>query len=301
MTINFEKLFKDYHIPTRNSNKNWVNICCPECRNPLDTHFNGGFNMLNPRYSCWRCGSHSWYDILSKVLNVPITEINRIVSGYNYVPLVKEEKRVGKAEHLDLPGFKLNDMERQYLINRGYDVPYLINKFHIRGGGIAGDWSYRIILPIYYNHILVSWTGRSILTKEQIKEYDIPRYKNLAIEQSVISPKEIFFNLDHSTKDSVILVEGPFDCLKGSDDTICSLGTSVTRDQELFLKNRYKKIFICFDNEYEAQNKARHLGMNLASIGMEVEVVNICEPFGKNDPGELTYEEVNEIKKELGF
>jgi hypothetical protein len=34
---------------------------------------------------------------------------------------------------------------------------------------------------------------------------------------------------------------------------------------------------------------------------MKVEVVNICEDFNKNDPGELTEEEVRQIKKELEF
>ena len=185
--------------------------------------------------------------------------------------------------------------------NRGFDVDYLQNKYHIRGGGIVGKWANRIIIPIWYKGVLVSWTGRSILPKEYIKKHKIPRYKNLSIEQSVVNPKDIFFNLDNSTGDSVILVEGPMDVLKMGDNTICSLGTSVTDEQILFLKNRYKKIFICFDNEPSAQTHGREVGINLSSTGASVELVNICEPFNKNDPGELTYEEVNEIKKELGF
>ena len=276
-----------------------VNINCPFCSNPPDTHFNGGFNFLSPRYSCWRCGSHSWYDALEKVLNVPFNQISKFVEDYKYISPVKETKRVAQAQFLDLPGYYLNEQEKQYLINRGFNTDYLQDKFHIRGGGIAGDWAYRILLPIYYKNVLVSWTGRSILSKAEIKRLGIPRYKNLSIEQSVIAAKDIFFNLDNSTKDYVMLVEGAFDVLKMGDNCICSLGTSVTPEQELFLKERYKRIFICFDNEYEAQEKAKHLGMNLSSIGMNVEVVNICEPFEKNDPGELTYDEVSIIKKEL--
>ena len=302
MAINFKKLFEDSHIQTRDAGT-WCNINCPFCKDPPDTHFNGGFDMLSPHYNCWRCGPHSWYDSLSKILNIPINQVKNITSSYNFYAPTKQ-KKVAKGENLNLPGFKLNEREKQYLLNRGFDIDYLINKFHIRGGGITGEWSYRIILPIYYKRVLVSWVGRTILSKEELKQYeamgiDIPRYKNLDIEQSVIAPKDIFFNLDNSTEDSVILVEGPFDVLKMGTQTICSLGTSTTREQELFLKTRYKNMFICFDNEYEAQEKARHLGRNLASLGMEVEVVNICEPFHKNDPGELTYEEVDIIKKEL--
>ena len=301
MAIDFKRIFDNAHIPTRNNVRNWCNINCPFCSNPPDTHFNGGFNILSPHYNCWRCGNHSWYDALSKILNIPFNQIDKFVESYKYISPVKETKRTAKAQHLDLPGYHLNEQEKQYLINRGYDVNYLQDKFHIRGGGIAGDWSYRILIPIYYKKVLVSWTGRSILSKEEIKRLGIPRYKNLSIEQSVIAAKDIFFNLDNSTQDYVMLVEGAFDVIRVGNNCICSLGTTVTHEQELFLKERYKKIFICFDNEYEAQEKAKHLGMNLSSTGMEVEVVNICEPFGKNDPGELTYEEVDMIKKELNI
>ena len=306
MAIDFRRIFKDSHIQIRNGGRNWTNINCPFCKDPPDTHFNGGFNSISPHYNCWRCGTHSWYDALSKVLNLPVNQISQFVKDYSYIAPVSEKKPVAKGENLNLPGFKLNEQERQYLLNRGYDIDYLINKFHIRGGGITGEWSYRIILPIYYKRILVSWVGRTILSKEELKQYEamgieIPRYKNLDIEQSVIAPKDIFFNLDNSIEDYVMICEGAFDVMKIGQNCICSLGTSVTREQELFLKNRYKKVFISFDNEYEAQEKARHLGRNLASLGMEVEVVNICEPFHKNDPGELTYEEVQLIKNELGI
>lgn len=301
MAIDFKRLFNDAHIKTRDDlSRGWTHINCPFCKNPPDTHFNGGFDMNNPRFYCWRCGSHSYYDAVSKILNISIRETKELFKSYSFIS-EKKAPRVAMAEKLDLPGYRLDENEKEYLRSRGFDPEYLQNKFHIRGGGICGDWSYRILIPIYFNHILVSWTGRSILDKQTIKELNIPRYKNLSIEQSVISPKEIFFNLDNSTNDEVILVEGPMDVLKMSDDCICSLGTSVTREQELFLRNRYKKVYIAFDNEPAAQDKARHLGMNLNSAGMKVEVVNICEDFNKNDPGELTEEEVRQIKKELGF
>lgn len=316
MAVDFKRIFDIHHIPTRNTSRNWVNINCPFCKNPIDTHFNGGFNVLSPRYNCWRCGEHSWYDAFSKLLFIPPQNVSEYVKPFQFISK-DTDKKVAKAEHLDLPGYTLNEEESQYLRNRGFDVQYLKSRFKIRGGGKYGDWSYRIIIPIYYKRVLVSWTGRSILTREQIKEYNIPRYKNLSIEQSVINPKSIFFNIDNSKNDSVMLVEGPMDVMKMGSDCICSLGTSMTREQELFLKQNYKTIFICFDNEPAAQEKAKKVGTNLASIGLNIEVVNICEPFVKeeifdeekqewikiykNDPGELSYDEVAEIRKELGF
>lgn len=300
--INFKKLFKDAHIKTRDDpSRHWTHINCPFCEKPVDTHFNGGFFSLKPTFNCFRCGVHSYYDAVSLTLNISISETHKLLKSYEYILKETFEKKVAKAEHLDLPGYHLDENEKEYLRGRGFNVEYLESKFHIRGGGIVGDWSYRILIPIYFNHVLVSWTGRSILPKDVIKELGIPRYKNLSIEQSVINSKEIFFNLDNCNGKEVILVEGPMDVLKMGDQTVCSLGTSVTREQELFLTNRFEKVYIAFDNEPAAQEKAKHLGMNLSSAGMKVEVVNICEDFNKNDPGELTEEEVRQIKKELNF
>ena len=300
--INFKKLFKDAHIKTRDDpSRHWTHINCPFCKKPVDTHFNGGFFSLKPVFNCFRCGVHSYYDAVSLTLNISISETHKLLESYEYILKETFEKKVAKAEHLDLPGYHLDENEKEYLRGRGFNVEYLESKFHIRGGGIAGDWSYRILIPIYFNHVLVSWTGRSILPKDVIEELGIPRYKNLSIEQSVINSKEIFFNLDNCNGKEVILVEGPMDVLKMGDQTVCSLGTSVTREQELFLTKRFEKVYIAFDNEPAAQEKAKHLGMNLSSAGMKVEVVNICEDFNKNDPGELTEEEVRQIKKELNF
>lgn len=49
-------------------------------------------------------------------------------------------------------------------------------------------------------------------------------------------------------------------------------------------------------NEKEAQDKARKLGLNLSSVGLEVEIIDAFGDFGKNDMAELTEKEVEKIK-----
>ena len=297
--IAFSKLFQKHGLEMRRS-KTWVNVNCPFCKNPIDTHCNGGFSEGVPAFNCWRCGKHNWAEALSLILNVSPIEAKKIARQYSSQSSLPIERKTSRGENLKMPGFEsFTDGEREYLENRGFDINYLKKKFGIRGGGIAGEWSYRILIPIFYNARLASWTGRSILPREIIDQDKIPRYKNLSVEKSEINPKDIFFNLDNSRNNSVILVEGPFDVLKMGDNTICSLGTSVTSAQKLLLLKRYKKVFIAFDNEPAAQEKAKKLGKDLNSLGLEVEVVNICEDFGKNDPGELVLDEVIGIKKEL--
>lgn len=298
--VDWKKLFEDMKVPQRRT-KGWSSVCCPFCRNPIDTHFNGGFCDKSLAFNCWRCGKHYWVEALSLVLNMSPFQARKVAETYGIIKKDSQDKSVSNdKKELVLPGSEiLNHAEYSYLRNRGFNIHYLQKKYGIRGGGIAGDWSYRIIIPIFFEGKLVSWTGRSILDRETIDRLRIPRYKNLSIEQSLVNPKEIMFNCDNSRGDAVILVEGPFDVLRMGDDCICSLGTSVTPSQKLFLQKRYKKVFIAFDNEEAAQEKGRKLAEDLNLLGVEVERVNICKDYNKNDPGELIQSEVNEIKKEL--
>ena len=211
------------------------------------------------------------------------------------------KKRVSMARHLDFPGLPLNEAERKYLEGRGLEPRYCTGKFGIMGGGISGEWRYRILIPVYLDHALVSWTGRSILSRDVQKEYGIPRYKNLSVERSIVNPKEIVFNTDNSRKDAVILVEGPMDVVSMGDDCICSLGTGVTDEQIAFIAEHWGTVYVAFDNEPEAQKKARHVAMNLSSLGVHSEVVDFLSEIGRNDPGEMTREEVASVKQELGL
>jgi DNA primase len=305
--MNFEKMFRDYHVDySTRVNRGWTNCTCPHCD---DKTFNGGFNNIDGHYHCWKCGGHDMKKTLQLVLGIPSNEIKSVLSEYEGRNGVLQElnKKTAKAKHLELPSDSFTPAERKYLLSRNFSPRFLHEKYGVVGGGIAGDWKYRIIIPLYYNGVLVSWTGRSILDKQTLKEKKIPRYKNLAIEKSIYSSKDLFYNMDKSQGKSVILTEGCFDVIRlgdkdgNSDNVICSLGTQLTEAQVKLLSQNYEKIFIMFDNEPEAQEKARKFGMKIASMGIEVEIVNFYEDFGVNDGGELSDNEVKIIRKELGL
>ena len=182
-----------------------------------------------------------------------------------------------------------------------FNPKYLHEKYKIAGGGIIGPWKYRIIIPLILNGKIVSWTGRSILSDKEIKELNIPRYKNLSIEQSVIDPKSILYNLDNCKGRTAVLTEGAFDVMRLGDDFFCSFGTELKQSQISMIQKRFDKVFIMFDNEPEAQDKAKKYGLQLSSIGVEVEIVDAYSDFNKNDGGELDETEVRVIRRELGL
>lgn len=301
--MNFEKLFTDYHIDYNNRvNRGWVNIHCPYCTEVSGT-FHGGFNTSGNYYHCWKCGGHDFKQTLSLVTNISRSQVEDLIhqySGRNSL-LDRLNKKQAKATKLELPTDTFTPSERKYLRQRNFNPKYLHEKYKVVGGGLTGAWKFRIIIPLILNEKIVSWTGRSILSKEKTNELKIPRYKNLSIEQSVIDPKSILYNLDNCRNEVAVLTEGPFDVMRLGDDFFCSFGTELTQSQINLIKERFKKIYIMFDNEEQAQVKARKFGLQISSIGVEVEVVDAYSDFNKNDGGELNDDEVVIIRNELGL
>lgn len=250
--------------------------------------------------TCWNCGGHPLIQTLSILLALPSGTVKEILKDYEGSGIYKlNTNKIAKATHLELPGSGFTPAERKYLLSRDFSPRFLREKYGVVGGGLTGDWKHRIIIPLYFNGKLVSWTGRSILGKEKLNELNIPRYKNLAIEKSVINPKECLFNIDNCKGKTMALTEGAFDVMRMGDNVACSFGIELTQTQVAIIGARFEKVFIIFDSEENAQKKARKFGMQLSAIGVDVEIVDAYGDFGKNDGAELSEDEVNIIRKEL--
>ena len=299
--MNFEKLFKDYKLDySTKTNRGWVNLHCPYCGG---SSYKLGFNPSGDYCTCFACGGHNLRKTLSIVLSVPQNQLDDVLiqyQGRSGILYELNNKKTPKAIKLDLPDNGFTKAERKYLLKRNFYPRLLHEKYGVTGGGMTGKWKYRIIIPLIVGGRVVSWTARSILSKNEVDELKIPRYKNLSVEDSVIDCKRTLFNLDNSTRDKVILTEGCFDVMRFGDDTICSFGTTLTEEQLKVIQQRFKRVFILFDDEPEAQMKARKYGLQISAMGCEVEIVNAYSDYGVNDGAELTDEQVIEIKKELG-
>lgn len=300
--MNFEKLFCEHKIEfdTR-INKGWINVNCPYCGSK-STSMHLGFNISNDYCNCWKCGSHNIRDALSKLFYLNKDAVDNLISEYTDNTSViyrLNNKRLPKAVKIELPNNNFTPREKRYLLSRDFSPRYLNQKYGVVGGGIVGKWKHRIIIPIFVGGKLVSWTARSVLDKEQLDELKIPRYKNLSIEKSVINPKDVLFNIDNCLSNKIVLTEGAFDVFRLGDSFACVLGSSLTENQVKEIRRRYDKVYIMFDNEKEAQDKAVQYGLQLSTVGCDVEVVDAYCEFGVNDGAELNQTQVNVIRKEL--
>lgn len=297
--MNFERLFRDYKVEYNTRvNRGWTNITCPFCD---DSTFNGGFNNSGDYFHCWKCGSHPFQEALWRVLAVPKSEIASIIKNYHgrNESLNVLNRKKNAVVSLELPTDTFTKAEKQYLKKRGFSPRHLKEKYGVVGGGIVGEWKYRIIVPLFYNGRLVSWVGRSILSKQQQEEYEIPRYKNLSIEKSVIDPKSTFFNLDNCNNKVGVLLEGPFDVMRMGDNFFCSFGTELTQNQIRIIGEKFNEVYILFDNEMQAQKKARKVGLQLSSIGINVEIIDCLGDYNVNDPGELNNVQAEKLRKDI--
>jgi len=287
---------EDNHIDCtlhgKNVSRGWIGLQDPWKSH--DTGYHLGWNLSGCYLYSWSTGGHSLFSWMKTV--APNVDFSTALETYGDVYIDRRAdwgKKTAQAETLNFPFEPLGKVARKYLTGRGFDSDLLEEKYRIRDGGIIGDWRFRIMIPFYYDKALVTFQGRDYTGKQEI------RYKFLSIEASVINPKHVFYNMDNSTKDKVILTEGVFDCIRlagDGGDVIASLGIATSEPQLRLLKARYKTVHICYDPEQSAQIRAKKLAEKLSAIGV---AVNVWDTEKAYDLGDTSDEEAREIKKEI--
>jgi DNA primase len=119
---------------------------------------------------------------------------------------------------------------------------------------------------------------------------------SLRNEESVVPIKETVYNIDAVTGENILIVEGPFDAWRMGGPTVCLFGTAFKQQQVMRILSKFpKNIYICFDQETEAQKNANRLAACFAPFVSHVEVIEI--PV--KDPALLSPEQALEIRNEL--
>jgi hypothetical protein len=286
--IDIIKIYKKYNIKYytegKNVSQNWINIQCPCCS---DKSWHLGFNSEKQYYYCWKCQYHSIKEIFTK-LKIPLSELKNNTQSIILNKL--NNKEIIKKDFI-LPGTKLNDNHKNYLLNRDFDANYLENKYKLLGTNhLDQKYKFRIIIPIIYNNQIVSFTSRDYTNKQTLRYISCPK------EMEIIEHKNILFNYDNCQNSFIIIVEGIFDCFRMDDNCCATFGISYTKEQ-VNLLTKYETIYICFDNEIDAQKQAEKLGNELSGIGKNVFIVNIPDQY--KDMAEMPEAEAMKFKQEL--
>jgi len=294
MIFDAVSFLNDYNLNFDTEGKNvqagWIGIKCPACG---DHSNHGGFSLEDGHYYCWRCGGHKVNYIIGLLLGCSRAEAVRIESKYSDKYLLYKKRDKKKAVKVELRGNdELLAIDKKYLIKRGFDPSFLQNKYKLRGSEIAGDWRFRLIVPVYYKGELVTFQGRDVSGKSDIK------YKSLSIEESVFDVKSVLYGIDDCYGDTISVVEGVFDKWRMGEGFVASFGKNLT-ERQLYFLIKFKRIFFLIDSNDPLSKKfAVRYSEFIAGMGKEAVVFDMEN--GK-DPGELTETEAKEVRREMGL
>jgi DNA primase len=306
--MDLKEFLDEYDIESWDRGKNvqagCINIQCPFC-DDQSNHL--GIRLRDHSVKCWKCGKKSFIQLVKTLLNVSYKEAREISK--------KIETKIGTSKIdvdlyqklIDTEGFcyipkestvHFPKIHKEYLRQRGFAPLKLIREYKLRAVYTTGKYAFRIIIPIYRDHKLVSFTSRDITDQS-----DIP-YLHASPDEALIKAKQCVYNIDTVPEGGeAALVEGVFDCWKLGDRCVSTLGTNLSGQQyaEIARKN-LKRLYILNDNDRAGKIAARITGQVLAPVVRHVEIVSFVGVLKKvEDPGKLTREQAEVIMRELGL
>jgi DNA primase len=175
------------------------------------------------------------------------------------------------------------------LQSRNFIPEVLKEKWKIKGTGPIGDYKHRIIAPIYFNGVLVSYQGRDYTGKAE------RRYMACRKKDELIHHKNILYGIDRAKGSKCILVEGITDVWRLGDGAVGTFGIQYSDYQLVMLWERFNEIYIMFDDDPQAIRRAKTLGQELMTLfNLKVEICII-----KGDPGGLPQSTADKYKRQL--
>lgn len=270
----------------------WLGIpTCLWCGAP-NNHL--AINVNTKIVKCWKCGAKgkSLVKFVQLYFNCsPKEAIDKLSAFQNFsdADFQPYQKQTYSNSSLSLPeeATDLDQSHINYLISRNYDPDFLIKKYKIKGTSFLGKWAWRIIIPVYEQGRLVSFTSRDITN------LSLERYKSCPASLEVINIKDCLYNRETAQAVGIVM-EGAFDVWRIGDGGIGIFGTAYSTQQLMKLKG-ISRLFTLFDNEEQAQERARIFGHE-ASIYVP-EVINIQIPY--DDPALIPSSEIPALRREL--
>lgn len=274
----------EIHISGKNVTSGWIEINCPFCSDPS---FHLGISPTNI-FHCWRCGEKgNIIKLLKALMEMNFYQTIKLLEKYSFEENFEEEYVPQEKKEIYLPreaSKKMPKEAKQYLESRGFDAQFLSSKYKLKFCSFLGDYKFRIIIPVFKKKQMVTFTSRDYTNKAKIKVLNASN-----------NIKDFLYNID-SVKHKALIVEGIFDAWKFGNGAISIFGTEYTKRQVLEIANLgLEYAGIIFDDEEDAQEKAKKFALAISPYIEEVEVIHLESDKGK-DPAEI-FSDIKEGEK----
>jgi len=265
----------------------WIGVNCPRCDQGYNK-FHCGINPEAGFASCWQCGPIRLGDLLIALSGEPWSVVREwldglpraITSGVKKSDIVGEFKFPASLGPLTLP-------YKRYLKSRGFRPKQIVKQWNIQATGPAGEWSWRLFLPITIDGVPVSWTTRTIAKKGA-------RYLSAEPHQEAVPHRNLLYGEDFA-RHAVVITEGPLDAWAIGPGAVAIMGLSYTPAQ-IQRMSRFPIRAICFDSSNAAQKRAHELARLLQVFAGETLVLEL--ETGE-DAAEAEEEELVEIRESI--
>jgi hypothetical protein len=217
--------------------------------------------------------------------------IRLYASPHHYLP-AEQTHRPNLDIPVQVPGGKLGLIHQNYLRSRNFDPDYLEKEWNLKGTGPVGNYRFRVIAPIEFNHKIVSYQGRDVTNRQ------LEKYKACPKTDEAIHHKHILYGFDKARKkDSVVVVEGITDVWRLGPGAVCTFGIKYKTKQLSLLASYWNQVIVFFDNDElkDAKRQAEQLAFSLSSLDV---CVKIAQGKRGSDPAKLTDTEAKEFMKE---
>lgn len=300
--MDFASFCRDYGISTapqghRHHRNGWVNVACPFCVGHAGYHLGYNARQGGNHFVCYRCHGHRAIEVISTLAHVPVSEARDIIEQYggmkSYGPIYKKSKWVlGKNISFPPNTTEVDERGLAYLESRGFDAEKIVKQYGLMQTGPVGMYKFRIVIPIYFNDYMVSFTCRSYLPSVSVRYLTCPNAKEL------IPNKDILYNLDNArNRNTVVVVEGCTDVWRLGAGAVATFGTGVTESQ-LHILEKFKKVILLQDNDMAGQSSWKQLARKLNARTL-VERVTLANGIG--DPSELSDTDAQYFMRSLGL
>lgn len=316
MPVDFEAIFNKYNIPTAQSGRHkrhgYSNVTCCYCHGNTGNHL--GFCHETGTCVCFRCSSKYAPKALADVLKIDIDKAKQLISDHTtgFLKLSFEGFK-SEVDTVDIKKLNLRPLikfHREYLENRGFNVNRLIHFFDLKSTGYETDPFYfknKIFVPYYLNRELITYTTRdvSVDTKQSGMR---AKYVTCKKTEGLLPPNHFVYNYDnikHRKKMRTLFFEGPMDTFKFPMCSGALSGIKFTSSQVKFIVDNFDHPVFLLDQD-EAGDIASQKAFDEIEIltGNPPEIYeldgSLKNPDGSvKDPGDMTYEEADELLKIL--
>ena len=297
------QIFKQLEVPYWTSGNNVsdsVNIQCPFC-NDSSNHCGVFINSL--LFSCWRCSTAGPLEqLLHQLTGYSIEACKELVVSPHHsfkkgsLEQIKEmmddvaddiQSKKRKIVEIQMPehsrlitedtNSKLLD---SYLARRNISLSTLI--LHKCSICNVGYYMHRIIIPVFYNDILVSYQAADLTGRARVKYETAPGHIN-----------DYIYGIDSITGTRMIVVEGILDAWRVEDSVGAIFGITLTDKQKaLILAKKLDELIFAFDGTayWQARVQAKY-------FSCFINKVTVLKLPTNEDPDSMGKEAFDELLK----